>query len=229
MRTLLAALTLLASCAAGCTSGQGSIGSPPLLAIDANAVEGTWALTDERNSTFNIVLREDGSATSTWSRGADGAKGEQGGWTIRDGVLNVRWTDGWLDTIRVGRYGFEKLSYGPTERDGDRPSSFGQAIKVADDSAKWVGVWRTTSVGNGSKGEELFVCLSSDGAAVKSLDAINTGCWQQQPTGTAIYWSDGWFTLLTRDAETIEGRSWAPGADRNGAPTGTAKWTEVRE
>ena len=107
----------------GCASGPAPIGSKPLLAIDPAAVEGTWALTDERNQTFNVILREDGSATSTWSRGMDGAKGEQGGWSIRDGVLFVRWTDGWLDTIRVGRFGFEKFSYEPSDRDSDTPSS----------------------------------------------------------------------------------------------------------
>jgi len=213
----------------GCASGPAPIGSKPLLAIDPAAVEGTWALTDERNQTFNVILREDGSATSTWSRGMDGAKGEQGGWSIRDGVLFVRWTDGWLDTIRVGRYGFEKLSYEPSERPGDNPSSFGQAVKIVDDSARWIGVWRTESVGKDTKNEELFVCLSSDGAAVKSIDAINTGCWQQQPMGLAIHWSDGWFTMLTQDGETVSGRSWAPGADRSGTPTGTSKWLEVVE
>jgi hypothetical protein len=229
MRSLLAALTVIVSCAAGCAGNQGTIGSTPLMAVDPDAVTGTWALTDERNSTFNVIVREDGSATSTWSRGADGAKGEQGGWTIRDGILYVRYTDGWLDTVRVGRFGFEKLSYGPSEREGDHPSSFGQAIKVTDDSARWVGVWKTSSVSSGMKGEALFVCLSSDGSAVKSLDAINTGCWQLQPNGTAIYWSDGWFTMLTRNDDAIEGRSWAPGADRNGPATGAETWTEVRE
>ena len=213
----------------GCASGPAPIGSKPLLAIDPAAVEGTWALTDESNQTFNVILREDGSATSTWSRGMDGAKGEQGGWSIRDGVLHVRWTDGWLDTIRAGRFGFEKFSYEPSDRDSDTPSSFGQAVKISDDSAKWVGVWRTQSVGAGTKDEDLFVCLSSDGAAVKSIDAINSGCWQQQPMGLAIYWSDGWFTLLTQDGDTVTGKSWAPGADRSGAPTGTSNWLEVVE
>ena len=222
---LLAATALVTACA----STPASFGPRPMLSIDPAAVEGTWALADERNQTFNIVLREDGSATSTWSRGVDGAKGEQGGWSIRDGVLHVRWTDGWLDTIRVGRFGFEKLSYEPGDRESDTPSSFGQAIKITDDSAKWVGVWRTSSVGDGTRDEELFVCLSSDGAAVKSIDAINSGCWQQQPTGLAIHWSDGWFTMLSQDGESTTGRSWAPGADRSGPPTGTESWVEVVE
>lgn len=224
-----AALLALLALLTGCASNSAAIGSKPLLAIDPAAVEGTWALTDERNQTFNVVLREDGSATSTWSRGTDGAKGEQGGWSIRDGILYVRWTDGWLDTIRVGRYGFEKLSYEPGERDSDTPSSFGQAVKITDDSAKWVGVWRTRSVGAGTKDEDLFVCLCSDGGAVKSIDAINSGCWQQQPTGLAIHWSDGWFTMLTQDGDVVTGQSWAPGADRKGPPTGTANWLEVVE
>ena len=140
-----AAWLALVALATGCASNSSTIGSRPLLAIDPAAVEGTWALTDERNQTFNVILREDGSATSTWSRGMDGAKGEQGGWSIREGVLYVRWTDGWLDTIRVGRYGFEKFSYEPSDREGDTPSSFGQAVKITDDSEKWVGVWRTSS------------------------------------------------------------------------------------
>lgn len=228
MKRTIAWLALVAL-SMGCASNPASIGSKPLLAIDPAAVEGTWALTDERNQTFNVILREDGSATSTWSRGMDGAKGEQGGWSIRDGVLHVRWTDGWLDTIRAGRFGFEKFSYEPSDRDSDTPSSFGQAVKINDDSAKWVGVWRTQSVGAGTKDEDLFVCLSSDGAAVKSIDAINSGCWQQQPMGLAIYWSDGWFTLLTQDGDTVTGKSWAPGADRSGAPTGTSNWLEVVE
>ena len=214
---------------AACASTGSSIGSAPLVPIDPSAAVGTWALADERNSTFNVILREDGSATSTWSRGTDGARGERGGWSVRDGVLHVRWTDGWLDTIRLGRYGFEKLSYGPADREGDNPSSFGQAVKLTDDSVQWVGVWRTCSVGPDSKGQELFVCLSSDGSAVKSLDAINTGCWEQQATGVAIYWSDGWFTSLTRGDDSVQGQSWAPDAGRKGAATGTETWTEVVE
>ena len=226
---LRALLVIMTATVAGCASGPGSIGGPPLVDITPDVAVGTWALTDERNVTFNVVLREDGSATSTWSRGASGASGEQGGWSIRDGVLSVRYSDGWLDTIRLGRFGYEKLSFGPTDRDMNLPTSFGQAVKLLEDSCAWVGVWRTASVGPASAGKELLVCMSSDGAAVKSIDAINTGCWQNQSPGAAIYWSDGWFTQLSRDGDTVTGRSWAPGADRNGAPTGEQAWVEVIE
>lgn len=214
---------------AGCAGNGSPMGTTSLVPFDPAAAVGTWALTDDRNVTFNVILREDGSAVSTWSRGSDGAHGERGGWSVRDGALQVRWTDGWLDTIRVGRFGFEKLSFGPAEREGDNPTSFGQAVKITDDAAQWIGVWRTCSVGADSKGQELFVCLSSDGNAVKSLDAINTGSWEQQATGVVIYWSDGWFTSLTRGDSAVQGQSWAPGADRKGEPAGTETWTEVTE
>lgn len=228
----VALLVLIASAAlwvCGCTASQGSIGGTPLVDITSDVAVGTWVLTDERNVTFNVILREDGSATSTWSRGASGANGEQGGWSIQDGVLTVRYSDGWVDTIRLGRFGYEKLSYGPMDRDLNLPTSFGQAVKLMEDSRSWVGVWRTTSVGDRSKGEELMVCLSSDGAAVKSIDAINTGCWQNQSPGAAIYWSDGWFTQLSRSEDVVTGRSWAPGADRTKDPTGEQTWIEVIE
>jgi len=225
----IALLIVAACCVTGCANTQSAIGSPPLVPISSEVAVGTWTLTDDRNITFNVVLREDGSATSTWSSGADGAKGEQGGWSIREGILTVRYTDGWVDTIRLGTYGYEKLSYGATERDTNLPSSFGQAVKLLDDSRRWVGVWRTTSSGAHSQGEEMFVCLSSDGAAVKSIDAINTGCWQQQATGAAIFWSDGWFTMLTRENDAVQGASWSPGMDHTLQPSGTTPWTEVAE
>jgi hypothetical protein len=47
--------------------------------------------------------------------------------------------------------------------------------------------------------------------------------------GLAIHWSDGWFTLLTQDGDTVTGKSWAPGADRAGPPTGSSNWLEVVE
>jgi hypothetical protein len=213
----------------GCNAPTNAIGSSPLVPVTAEVAVGVWAMTDDRNDTFNAILRADGSATSTWSRGTDGARGEQGGWSVREGRLVMKWTDGWTDIIQLGRFGYEKLSYGPRDLERDFPECFGQAVKLMDDASRWVGVWRTDSVDTGSQGHHLFVCLSSDGKAMKSIDAINTGCWQLQADGVAIYWSDGWFTLLTRRGERAVGRSWMPGVDRGGAATGEAEWTEVRE
>lgn len=225
----LTALSIAIALMDGCQSSGSGIGSAQLVDITPAVVEGTWALTDSRNDTFNVILREDGSATSTWSRGTDGAMGEQGGWSLRNGEVTVRWTDGWVDTIRLGRFGYENFSYGPSDRDANVPSSFGQAVKILDDGNRWVGVWSTTSVDKASQEAELFICLASDGAAVKSIDAINTGCWQLQQSGAAIYWSDGWFTFLTHRDDGVQGQSWASGTDRTKDPTGTHLWTEVTE
>lgn len=222
------ALLPLAAMAA-CSSPTAAVGGSAIVPISPEVAAGVWAMTDDRNETFNAILRADGSATSTWSRGTDGARGEQGGWSVREGRLVMRWTDGWIDVIQLGRFGYEKLSYGPRDVERDFPECFGQAVKLMDDGSRWVGVWRTQSVGPGSQGEDLHVCLSSDGRAMKSIDAINTGCWQLQANGAAIYWSDGWFTLLSRDGDRAVGRSWKPGADRDGPATGDSEWMEACE
>ncbi len=213
----------------GCVTPPPVVGGQPIVPISPEVASGVWAMTDERNETFNAILRPDGSATSTWSRGTEGARGEQGGWSVREGRLVMKWTDGWTDIVQLGRFGYEKLSFGPRDVERDFPECFGQAIKLMDEGSQWVGVWRTSSVGSVTRGEEMFVCLSSDGKAMKSIDAINTGCWQVQPQGTAIYWSDGWFTMLVRQGDLTTSRSWAPGLNRDGPPSGEAEWAEVRE
>lgn len=227
LRTSMLGAIVAGGC--GCATQAPIVGGSPIVPITPQVAAGTWTMTDERNETFNAILRPDGSATSTWSRGTDGARGEQGGWSVRDGRLVMKWTDGWTDIVQLGRFGYEKLSFGPRDVERDFPECFGQAVKLLDESARWVGVWRTSSVGDRTRGEDMFVCLSSDGKAMKSIDAINTGCWQMQPDGAAIYWSDGWFTLLARTGDQAIGRSWAPGMDRDGAPSGEEQWAEVRE
>jgi hypothetical protein len=196
--------------------------------ITHDVAEGTWALTDSQNSLFNVNLLHDGTAVSNWSKGPDGALGERGTWMIEDGVLVMRWSDGWLDVVQLGQIGFEKYSYAPHADRRGIPTSFGQAIKVLDGSAPWAGVWRTRSPDPQSKGRPLYLSIQSNGAVFKSSGAISTGCWQQQQDAVAIFFSDGWFMSLSRDGENVESRSWAPGAPRSGTPF-TAPAAQVLE
>ncbi|MCE9619864.1 MAG: hypothetical protein K8R92_08140 [Planctomycetes bacterium] len=226
-------LALLVAMAASLLGG--SCSSPPLASgkiaseITRDVAEGTWALTDSQNALFNVNLLEDGLAISTWSKGPDGAKGERGTWKIEDGVLVMNWTDGWMDVIQLGQIGFEKYSYAPRASRQGIPTSFGQAIKVLDGSSPWVGVWRTRSADPNYQSKPFYIVLQSNGSAVKSIDAINTGCWQLQQGGIAIYFSDGWFMMVKRDGDAVESRSWAPGASRTGPPTGSAPMAQVLE
>lgn len=197
--------------------------------ITRDVAEGTWALTDGENCLFDVNLLNDGVAISNWCKGTDGAKGEHGTWKIEDGVLVMNWTDGWLDVIQLGHIGFEKYSYAPRVNRQGPPSSFGQAVKVLNYSTQWAGVWKTRSADPAYNNQSFYICLQSNGAAMKSIDAINTGWWQKQQDGIAIYFSDGWYMLLTRDGDNVEAKSWAPGALRTAAPTGTCPIAQVLE
>ena len=211
-----------------CASGSPKSGTITT-EITRDVAEGTWALTDSENALFNVNLLNDGVAISNWCKGPDGAKGEHGTWKVEDGVLLLNWTDGWLDVIQLGHIGFEKYSYAPRANRQGPPTSFGQAVKVLNYSTQWSGVWKTRSADAKLKNQEFYICLQSNGVAMKSIDAINTGCWQKQQGGIAIYFSDGWFMLIARDGDSVEARSWAPGADRTGVPTGITPMAQVLE
>ena len=211
-----------------CASGSPKSGTMTT-EITRDVAEGTWALTDGENALFNVNLLNDGVAISNWCKGPDGAKGEHGNWKVEDGVLLLNWTDGWLDVIQLGHIGFEKYSYAPRANRQGPPTSFGQAMKVLNYSTQWAGVWKTRSADAKLKNQEFYICLQSNGVAMKSIDAIDTGCWQKQQGGIAIYFSDGWYMLIARDGDSVEARSWAPGADRAGVPTGITPMAQVLE
>ena len=211
-----------------CVSGSPKSGTMTT-EITRDVAEGTWALTDSENALFDVNLLNDGVAISNWCKGPDGAKGEHGNWKVEDGVLLLNWTDGWLDVIQLGHIGFEKYSYAPRANRQGPPTSFGQAVKVLNYSTQWSGVWKTRSADTKLKNQEFYICLQSNGMAMKSIDAINTGCWQKQQGGIAIYFSDGWYMLIARDGDSVEARSWAPGADRTGVPTGITPMAQVLE
>jgi hypothetical protein len=211
-----------------CASGSPKSGTMTT-EITRDVAEGTWALTDSENALFDVNLLNDGVAISNWCKGPDGAKGEHGNWKVEDGVLLLNWTDGWLDVIQLGHIGFEKYSYAPRANRQGPPTSFGQAVKVLNYSTQWSGVWKTRSADAKLKNQEFYICLQSNGMAMKSIDAINTGCWQKQQGGIAIYFSDGWYMLITRDGDSVEARSWAPGTDRAGVPTGITPMAQVLE
>ena len=224
----LACIVAVSVLECACVSGAPKSGSVNT-EITRDVAEGTWALTDSENALFDVNLLNDGVAISNWCKGPEGAKGEHGTWKVEEGVLILNWTDGWLDVIQLGHIGFEKYSYAPrTNRQGP-PTSFGQAVKVLNYSTQWAGVWKTRSADAKWKDQEFYIALQSNGIAMKSIDAINTGFWQKQQGGIAIYFSDGWFMLIAREGDSVEARSWAPGLDRNGPPTGTTLMAQVLE
>lgn len=205
-----------------------ALGSPVTAgAILRTEAVGTWSLTDSENQLFNVVLQPDGAAVSTWWKGDDGAKGERGRWMIENGVLIVRWTDGWIDAVRRGHSGYEKYSYGPGVPSNSTPTSFGQAVKVEGPAQRYAGVWTLPGALAGSR-YELFVALRSDGSAMKSIDEVRVGTWQLDGGNCRIVWADGWSTVIepTEDSAFFA-KSWKPGTPADAMPTGSGPATRI--
>jgi hypothetical protein len=205
-----------------------ALGSPVTAgAISRTEAVGTWSLTDSENELFNVMLQPDGAAVSTWWKGDEGAKGERGRWMIENGVLVVRWTDGWIDAVRRGHSGYEKYSYGPGVPANSTPTSFGQAVKVEGPAQRYTGVWTIPGALPGSR-YELFVALRSDGSAVKSIDEVRAGTWQVEGESCRVVWADGWSSVIepTEDGSFFS-KSWKPGTSTDAMPTGSGPATRI--
>lgn len=237
----LPCLALVAALCIGCDPGSKSVSLPPSQrsgpalgspvaagAISRTEAVGTWSLTDSENELFNVTLQPDGAAVSTWWKGDDGAKGERGRWMVEQGVLVVRWTDGWIDAVRRGRSGYEKYSYGPGVPANSAPTSFGQAVKVEGPSQRYTGVWTVPGALAGSR-YEVFVALRSDGSAMKSVDDVRVGTWRLEGESCRIVWADGWSLLLepTEDG-TFFSKGWKPGLAADAMPSGSGPATRVQ-
>lgn len=100
---------------------------------DPRRLLGTWALTDNDNLLFNLLLRPDGSALT--AAGSRGPRSEASGRLHADDLMEVgRWrgwgngvrvdySDGWTDTILVSPGGPIQWSWQPgSDRSGPPPT-----------------------------------------------------------------------------------------------------------
>lgn len=213
---VLVPLAILLGCAAG---GKAAPRFPPLAERDA---VGTWALTDERNNTYNVRLAPGGRMTSTWSYGPDGAKGVRGEWSLKDGQVRIAFDDGWRDVLRRGPYGIEKVSWAPGNDPDGPPSAFGQALRLDEPIVEFLGTWQVTSA---LPGNPVFhVSLQSNRLAFKTIDEIRLGtCFYSiQERCVRIHWANGFADRIRRDRDAYVLETWMPGSDRLGPPDRTS-------
>lgn len=209
----------------GCATNSASHhdDSPPLTREQAI---GTWSLTDGQNELFNVIVSSDGAAVSTWWKGEHPTKGERGRWELANGVLDIRYSDGWRDVITTNSLGFGKLSYAPglAPKAGstDQPTNYGQAVLLTGAQLPFVGVWTIPGALAGAK-YEVTIALRSDGMAMKDIDAIKQGIWLLDSGVAHVYWADGWHTSIEIAADgTSFSKSWKPGVSITDMPTGSS-------
>jgi hypothetical protein len=201
------------------TPPESTLSSRPMGGLHADQVVGVWALTDRRNSTFNVRLSADGRAIRTLSAGSNEAIGERGRWTLVDGRVAIDWDTGWQDNLAVGLMGVEQWSWAPGSDRTALPSSFGMAVPIRDEMTDFVGVWQLPRFVPGDPAT-IAVAIQSDGMVFRSAGDPRYGCWSPSERTTArITWANGWYDEWTMDDEGTLVRSWAPGTDRAGEPT----------
>ena len=229
-------LSLVAGTLIGCAGGGGAnrmsapeMSARPQGALTPAEVVGVWALTDRRNSTFNIRLAADGSAVSTWSAGPSGSIGERGRWTLVDGRVVIEWNTGWQDTIAIGLMGIEQWSWSPGADRAGLPTTFGMAVPIRDEMAEFVGVWQMRGVLPGDP-SVIYVAIQSDGMIFKSVGDYRYGCWTSVPTPgrsggriARLTWANGWYDEIDRDQDGYVVRTWLPEETRGQAPAATSR------
>ncbi len=211
----------------GMTAGRphGAASDAPPLTHDA--LVGVWALTDARNSTFNVRLAADGHAVSTWSGGPTGAIGERGTWSIVGGRALIEWSNGWIDQLANGPLGIEERAWGPGDDPNGAPRTYGKAVQIKDATTEFLGVWQMRGVLPGDPAT-IYVAIQSDGMAFKSIGEWRYGCWTSVGRNAArITWANGWYDELHRDAEGYVLETWTPTADRTAAPSATNRVRRV--
>lgn len=192
------------------------------VAIDSAAAAGSWTLTDDENTAFDVHLSEAGSAVSNWSKGQTGAQGEQGKWRIVDGRIVIDYTDGWRDVIIGQSQGrFRKESFAPnTPRDGV-PTTAARAVRTRVEFVPWIGVFELQAAESGS-GRGSHVAIQSNFLAWRSPGELPLGTWWITDGALRIRWASGGVDELRRVGSGFQVRSWKPGAplDAAGLPLG---------
>lgn len=166
-----------------------------------------------------MIVNEDGSAFTNWSKGAAGARGERGEWTLAPdgGAITLSYDSGWRDVISRTKSGFAKKSFGPGVPLDAAPSSAGLALRVRGPLRPFVGVWRMTAEGSGAP---FIVAMKSDGTARKSVDPAATGSWSVADGVASVAWSDGWRLAIREEASGgVAQEEWHSQAPAGGEPT----------
>jgi len=218
---LLALLPLLplAACATPARDGSPfALGTAPMRPADA---VGTWALTDNLNNTFNLVLAADGAAWSTWGRADPARPGEVGRWRIEGGRAIVDLTSGWRDELivagdafqakptddpeakHIAADGFVQESWAPGADRSGPPSNGGRAVKLKGDWIRWIGLWAEAD----SARQWAF---QSDGLAYGGESNPAMGLWHVQADHVSVQWADGSRCELRVKGDHVEVRRTAP-------------------
>ena len=196
---LLLAPALVLSCAS--PRGGDPTRIDPHADVHARDAVGTWALSDNLNNSFNLVLTPGGAAFSTWGRADPSKPGETGSWRIEGGRIVVDLTSGWRDEIIpaansfaakasddpeapfIASDDFVQESWAPGADRSGPPSNGGRAVKLKGAWVSWVGLWAEA-------GSSRTWSIQSDNLVFGGEGNPPMGLWHIHAESVIVQWAD---------------------------------------
>jgi hypothetical protein len=208
-------LALSACTSAGRTDRVSAVETQGHARIRESDAVGTWALSDNLNNSFNLMLATGGSAHSTWGRANPAKPGEVGTWRIEGGRIIVDLTSGWRDEIIpaadsfaakapgdpeaafVASDDFVQESWAPGADRSGPPSNGGRAVKLKGGWVSWVGLWAEA-------GSSRMWAIQSDNLVFGGEGNPAMGLWQLQGESVLVQWADARRSELKVKGDHVE-------------------------
>ncbi len=203
----------LAACAGSRTDRVSVI--DPLASVRPADAAGTWALSDNLNNGFNVVLSPGGSAFSTWGRANPAKPGETGSWRIEGGRIIIDFTSGWRDEIIPAADAFSaknaddpeapfiesddfvQESWAPGADRAAAPSNGGRAVKLKGAWINWVGLWAEA-------GSSRMWAFQSDNLVFGGEGNPAMGLWHVHADRVTVQWADARRSDLRVKSDHVE-------------------------
>jgi len=190
----------------------------------AKRYTGGFTLVGALNTAFDVIVRPDGTAHSTWVKGPGGSRGEPGNWKLYGNGILIQYGSGWRDWLRVSDSGaqsaglIQQATWRPEQTLLEPPYAVARALPIDDRKKAFVGVF---SISLDPKEPEIFITLQSSGRAfsnAKGAKALVPGIWWVDKNKARMIWADGWRNEFARTQAGWQHRSWRPESDFSTAP-----------
>lgn len=199
----------------------------------AKRYTGGFTLVGAGNTAFDVIVRSDGTAHSTWVKGPGGSRGEAGSWKPYGNGILVQYDSGWRDWLRVSDSGaqsaglIQQVTWKPKQSLLELPYATARALPVDERKEAFVGVF---SISRDPKEPEIDITLQSSGRAFSNANGgkpLVPGVWWVEKNVARMIWADGWRNEFARTQKGWEHRSWRPGDDFSTPPFRSGSLTAI--
>lgn len=186
-------------------------------------VIGTWSLSDADNELFHVLIEPDGKCISTWWKGAGGAAGQIGTWTMHRDTVVLRWVDGHRTVIAPRAGALQQQTTVAHGEAGAAPESAGPVVRTGGPLAQFAGVWLSCA---SAPRKAVHLAIRADGLCARSSgEELTLGTCVPADNAVTLIFADGVVHRLRSDqgrwSEDVFSAGSAPDAKpaASGSPT----------